>query len=193
MRRLSWLVAPDPFLLGTAQCLLYLPVTRRPIHSAQVRTIDLLGRAAPVLQAFLLPFGPQCARAKSGNSSQERAIAAKYSSIQLLFQGCNHAPTARWRCEMKMLVTKMALATSIALATLVASEAASAQSSREGQDAHQAAPTAYDAEGNPDYQFGPRVTVKPGDVISGDSVIGRDPDPFIRDQLLREYDSGRPD
>jgi hypothetical protein len=94
---------------------------------------------------------------------------------------------------MKMLVTKMALATSIALATLVASEAASAQSSREGQDAHQAAPTAYDAEGNPDYQFGPRVTVKPGDVISGDSVIGRDPDPSIRDELLREYDSGRPD
>ena len=91
-----------------------------------------------------------------------------------------------------MLVTKMALATSIALATLVASEAASAQSAREGHDAHQAAPTAYDAEANPDYKFGPRVTVKPGDVISGDSVIGRDPDPSIRDELLREYDSGRP-
>jgi hypothetical protein len=24
-------------------------------------------------------------------------------------------------------------------------------------------------------------------------VIGRDTDPFIRDQLLREYNSGRPD
>ena len=71
MRRLSWLAALDPQLLGTAQCLLYLPVTRRLIHSAQARTIDLLGRAAPVLQAFLLPFGPQCARAKSGNSSQK--------------------------------------------------------------------------------------------------------------------------
>jgi hypothetical protein len=94
---------------------------------------------------------------------------------------------------MKMLVTKMALAASVALATLVASEAASAQSAREGHDAHQAAPTAYDAEANPDYKFGPRVTVKPGDVISGDSVIGRDPDPSIRDELLREYDSGRPD
>ena len=94
---------------------------------------------------------------------------------------------------MKMLFTKMALATSIALATLVAAEAASAQSAREGNDARQAAPTAYDAEGNPAYKFGPRVNVRPGDVISGDSVIGRDPDPFIRDQLLREYDSGRPD
>ena len=93
---------------------------------------------------------------------------------------------------MKTLVTKMALATSVALATLVAAEAASAQS-REGYEAHQAAPKAYDAEANPDYKFGPRVTVKPDDVISGDSVIGRDPDPSIRDELLREYESGRPD
>jgi hypothetical protein len=34
--------------------------------------------------------------------------------------------------------------------------------------------------------------VKPGDVIDGGRVIGADPDPFIRDQLLREYNSGRP-
>jgi hypothetical protein len=40
---------------------------------------------------------------------------------------------------------------------------------------------------------GPRVKVKPGDVIDGGRVIGADPDPFIRDQLLREYNSGRPD
>ena len=32
MRRLSWLVALDPLLLGTAQCLLYLPVARRLVH-----------------------------------------------------------------------------------------------------------------------------------------------------------------
>jgi hypothetical protein len=37
------------------------------------------------------------------------------------------------------------------------------------------------------------VTVQPGDVVSGNSVIGRDTDPFIRDQLLREFNSGRPD
>jgi hypothetical protein len=96
---------------------------------------------------------------------------------------------------MKMLVTKVALATSVALATLIAAESASAQPVREAHDAqwNRTAPEAYDAEANPNYKFGPRVTVKPGDVISGDSVIGRDPDPFIRDQLLREYDSGRPD
>jgi hypothetical protein len=86
---------------------------------------------------------------------------------------------------MKMLVTKVALATSVALATLLAAEAAYAQPPR-----HQAAPQAYDAQANPVYGFGPRVTVRPSDVLSGDRVIARDPDPFIRDQLLRGYDSG---
>jgi len=87
---------------------------------------------------------------------------------------------------MKMSVTKMALATSVALAALVAAEAAYAQPPR-----HRAMPEAYDGEANPRYGFGPRVTVGPNDVVSGHSVIGRDPDPSIRDQLLREYNSGR--
>jgi hypothetical protein len=30
-------------------------------------------------------------------------------------------------------------------------------------------------------------------VVSGNRIIGRDPDPFIRGQLLRAYDSGHPD
>jgi hypothetical protein len=88
---------------------------------------------------------------------------------------------------MKMLVTKLALAASVALATLIAAEAASAQPLR-----HQ--PEAYDTQANPNYGFGPRVTVQPNDVVSGDRVIGRDPDPFVRDQILRGYNSGeRPD
>jgi hypothetical protein len=29
--------------------------------------------------------------------------------------------------------------------------------------------------------------VQPNDVISGDRLIGRDPDPFIRGQILRGY------
>ena len=33
--------------------------------------------------------------------------------------------------------------------------------------------------------LGPRVRVQPTDVISGDRMIGRDPDPFIRGQILR--------
>jgi hypothetical protein len=89
---------------------------------------------------------------------------------------------------MKMLATKMALAISVALAPLIAAEAASAQTQRV-----QAASEAYDAEANPNYGFGPRVTVQPNDVVSGNKVIGRDPDPSIRNQLLREYDSGRRD
>jgi hypothetical protein len=32
--------------------------------------------------------------------------------------------------------------------------------------------------------------VHPNDVVSGDRIIGRDPDPFIREQLLRAYNSG---
>jgi hypothetical protein len=86
---------------------------------------------------------------------------------------------------MKMLVTRMALATSVALATLISAEAASAQPLR-----HQAAPEAYDTQSNPNYGFGPRVTVGPDDVVTGGREIGRDPDPFVRGQMLRGYNSG---
>jgi len=90
---------------------------------------------------------------------------------------------------MKMLVTRMALATSVALATLIAAEVASAQPL-----SYRTGPEAYDTQANPSYGFGPRVTVQPNDVVSGNRVIGRDPDPFVRDQLLRGYNSGdRPD
>ena len=78
------------------------------------------------------------------------------------------------------------LAASVALGTLMAAQAADAAQRYNGGQA-------YDAQANPNYRFGPRVTVQPGDVVSGNSVIGRDTDPFIRDQLLREYNSGRPD
>jgi hypothetical protein len=85
-----------------------------------------------------------------------------------------------------MFVTKVVLAASVALGTLMAAQAADAAQRYNGGQA-------YDAQANPNYRFGPRVTVQPGDVVSGNSVIGRDTDPFIRDQLLREYNSGRPD
>lgn len=87
---------------------------------------------------------------------------------------------------MKMHISKMALAAAVALAALVTTEAAYAQPPR-----HQAASQAYDAEANPRYGFGPRVGVGRNDVVSGHSIIGRDPDPSIRNELLREYDSGR--
>src|SRR5713101_1351259 len=123
------------------------------------------GRAAQGQSAHRAGLGPTARDKKqsavnagtrardNGNSNQEATRAAKHSSIQLLFQGCKHAPTVTWRCEMKMLVTKMALATSVALATLISAEAASAQPLR-----HQAAPEAYDTQANPNYVFGPRVT-----------------------------------
>lgn len=87
---------------------------------------------------------------------------------------------------MRTFVTNVVLAASVALGTLMAAQGADAAQRYNGGQA-------YDAQANPNYRFGPRVTVQPGDVVSGNSVIGRDTDPFIRDQLLREYNSGRPD
>ena len=55
-------------------------------------------------------------------------------------------------------------------------------------------PYAYDTQANPNYGFGPLVPVDPNDVISGNRIIGRDPDPFIRGEILRHYDpAGRTD
>jgi len=90
---------------------------------------------------------------------------------------------------MKMFVTKMALATSVALATLFVAEGANAQAVYAQRDRGEA----YDAQVNPNYRYGPRVHVQPNDVTSGHSVIGRDPDPFIRGEILRHNDSGWPD
>jgi hypothetical protein len=98
---------------------------------------------------------------------------------------------------MKKSITKVLLGTSAALAMLIAAEAANAQEylSHEAAYAHghRAAPEAYDTQTNPNYGFGPRVPIGPNDVVSGDRIIGRDPDPFIRGEILRHYDSGWPD
>jgi len=49
----------------------------------------------------------------------------------------------------------------------------------------------YNTQANPNYGFGPVQKIGPTDVVSGNKIIGRDPDPFIRGQILREYNSGR--
>ena len=72
----------------------------------------------------------------------------------------------------------------VALTGAIVGESANAAGySRRDTDA----PTAYNTQANPHYGFGPRVRVQPTDVISGDRMIGRDPDPFIRGQILRNY------
>jgi hypothetical protein len=97
---------------------------------------------------------------------------------------------------MKKLVTGM-LVTSVALAMLVGTEGAYAQANRHAPEAtygQQDRGTAIDTQGTGEEGIsGPRVKVQPDDVLTGGRVIGADPDPFIRDQLLRDYDSGRPD
>ena len=39
----------------------------------------------------------------------------------------------------------------------------------------------------------PRITRDPDDVVFGGKVIGRDPDPWIREEILRHAESGWPD
>jgi hypothetical protein len=92
---------------------------------------------------------------------------------------------------MKKPAIKLLLGTSAALAMLIAAEVAQAQEYEDA--AYRAAPWAYDTQANPNYGFGPRVKVHPDDVVSGNRIIGRDPDPFIRGEILRHYDSGWPD
>jgi hypothetical protein len=75
----------------------------------------------------------------------------------------------------------------VALATLITAEAADAAGCSQR---HQAAPIAYNVQANPNYGFGPRVRVQPNDVVSGDRIVGRDPDPFIRGEILRHYNNG---
>ena len=41
-------------------------------------------------------------------------------------------------------------------------------------------------------RFGPRVPVQPDDIVKDGVVIGRDPDPFIRGEMLRHYGVGGP-
>ncbi len=100
------------------------------------------------------------------------------------------------RRNVRMLAAKLVVfAISAVLALPIAAEPAQAQEhlSYEAARKRHAAPTAYDAQANPHYGFGPRVIVQPNDVVSGNRVIGRDPDPFIRGEILRHYDSGWPD
>jgi hypothetical protein len=94
---------------------------------------------------------------------------------------------------MKKLVIGI-LVSSVAL--LVGAEGAYAQHRRapDATNGQQDRDTAIDTQATGETGIsGPRVKVKPGDVLDGGRVIGADPDPFIRDQLLREFNSGRPD
>jgi hypothetical protein len=100
---------------------------------------------------------------------------------------------------MRTPIAKLALLPSIALAMLIALESAPHAQKYLSHEAayvprhHAAPPLAYDAQGNPNYGFGPLRPVGPNDVVSGNRIIGRDPDPFIRGEILRHYDSGWPD
>jgi hypothetical protein len=84
-------------------------------------------------------------------------------------------------------VTAALVGVSVVLTGLIVAKSADAA----GYKTRNGAPTAYNAQANPNYGFGPRVRVHPYDVVAGNSIIGRDPDPFIRGEILRAYHSGR--
>jgi hypothetical protein len=77
----------------------------------------------------------------------------------------------------------------VGLTALIVSQAADAAGYSQR---NRTAPTAYNTQANPNYGFGPRVRVQPTDVISAGRVVGRDPDPFIRGEILRHYNNWWP-
>lgn len=89
---------------------------------------------------------------------------------------------------MRKLANRAALAASITLMSLIAAGAAHAQASDMlyAQN-NRAVPGGYQSG------YGPSVAPHPNEVMTGNRRIGRDPDPFIRGEILRHYNSSWPD
>ena len=82
---------------------------------------------------------------------------------------------------------------SLALSMLIGAEAAYAQNAEAAHAQNYGRALTYrDVESNA-RAGGHPVTRQPNDVVSGSRVIGRDPDPFIRGEILRHSDSGWPE
>ena len=89
---------------------------------------------------------------------------------------------------MRKFASRAALAASMTLMSLIAAGAAHAQASDMlyAQN-NRAVPGGYQSG------YGPRVAPQPNEVTTGNRRIGRDPDPFIRGEILRHYNSTWPD
>ena len=89
---------------------------------------------------------------------------------------------------MRKLASRAALAASMTLVSLIAAGAAHAQASDMlyAQN-NRAVPGGYQSG------YGPSVAPHPNEVMTGNRRIGRDPDPFIRGEILRHYNSSWPD
>ena len=81
---------------------------------------------------------------------------------------------------MRMLV----LVAPLAVGTLIAAEGAYAQQNPT------APKTGYAQRHRPPNVEAGRITRQSNDVRSGDRVIGHDPDPFIRGEILRQHSLG---
>jgi hypothetical protein len=104
--------------------------------------------------------------------------------------------TPAWRCDVKMLSTKIVLAASAALATLSATEVSFAQA-LQGQVAPAAqystsCPPGFviDSESSGEVDGSGRcVKANPNDATVNGHELGRDPDPSVRFEIRREQDS----
>jgi hypothetical protein len=96
-----------------------------------------------------------------------------------------HLPANPWMAAARFAVLSTLVAMIGGLTAMIVSE--SADAAGYGQRGSAAPPLVYNTQANPHYGFGPLVRAQPTDVISGDRMIGRDPDPFIRGQMLRAY------
>jgi hypothetical protein len=91
---------------------------------------------------------------------------------------------------MNLFLRNMVFLTSVSLAMCITAEAAYPQDNHNEPKTDSAKPNgARDVEPLDRRD----ITPHPNDVRSGNRVIGRDPDPFIRGEILRHYNSGWPD
>lgn len=89
---------------------------------------------------------------------------------------------------MRKFARRAALAASMTLMSLIAADAAHAQASDMLYAQNNRAVLGGYQSG-----YGPRVAPQPNEVMTGNRRIGRDPDPFIRGEILRHYNSSWPD
>jgi hypothetical protein len=111
-------------------------------------------------------------------------ITTKYGALNRAIDGIGHRLQTRSVRQMKTIAKQYSgiglIGVLAALATLVTGEPAYAR------QRHQSCQTAYNSQANPNYGFGPRVCVHPHDVVVGDRIIGRDPDPNVRFDIMRQ-------
>jgi hypothetical protein len=100
-------------------------------------------------------------------------------------------PTLRRLLDVfHMRTNETPLAISAALVMLIAAKAAQPHLLDAAHATQHEAPMGSHARAYS--RLGARIAVQPNDIVKNGVVIGRDPDPFIREEMLRHYGVGGP-